>query len=169
MSDTDTKEPALPIDGLKLSRMLAQINLLADNAQRLLEAFHRLAARRINLTLVTLDAADGRWRCSFCIDGEDLTSARNALEGMAEADEVISPVGTLTLFPHRSRLDLLDRVLAVFGRKALPVHAAASSASTLSLVTDYPHLDDAVRAVMGVASLPAGHAPHRGRVHVRQL
>ena len=159
----------MPIDGLKLSGALAQFNFLTEKAHVLLEAFHRLTSRRINMTLVTLDAADGRWRCNCCIAGEDLAAARASLGDLGITATVICPVGSVTLFPHKSRWELLHRLLTVFDLKALPVHGIASSASTLSLVTDYPLLDEAACAVTEVADLPENHTPMRCQIHVRQV
>jgi hypothetical protein len=159
----------LPIDGLKLSQALAQINLPGTGKPRVLDAFHRLAVRRINLSLVTLDAIDGRWSGSCCISMEDLASAKQELVGLQDGIEYLSPVGTLTLFPHRSRLDLLKSILAVFAQDGLPVHGIASATSTLTITTDFECLAEATAAVQRIVDLPANHAPIHTQFQVKQV
>jgi hypothetical protein len=159
----------LPIDGLKVSTALAQINLQASSSSMVLEAFHRLAAQRINMSLVTLDATDGHWAASCCILLENLARTRQELHGLLDKVDFIEPVGTLTVFPHRSRLDLLRKILAIFKETGLPVYGIATATSTLTVITEFERLAQAVAAIQQIADLRANHAPFQTQMQVKQI
>lgn len=166
VSPSDQK---LPISGIKLSGELVQINFLPAGEFTAPRLFHRLAKRRVNLVLVTLDAAGGRLGGACCIAADELPRAQPVLEEAAGSIGFLSPVGALTVFPHRARYDLLESILSSFARANLPIHAIASSFAALTFITGYDQLDEAVAAVTAVAELPPNHAPIRPEFKVRQL
>ncbi|MBI5591115.1 MAG: hypothetical protein HY881_11600 [Deltaproteobacteria bacterium] len=165
----DSSLSKLSIGGLKLSSELVQIRLLPNSGSTVQEMFRRLTDHRINLTMVSLDATDGELTGICCIFEEDRGQAELALQPLAAAVDMLSPVGALTIFPHQSRLLLIENILSAMGRNGLPVYGLASSHSALTLTTDYCRLDDAVSAVCRIVSLPENHAPFRPEFRVRQL
>ena len=165
----DASPAKLPIGGLKLSSELVQIRLLPNSDFSVREMLRRLADHRINVTMVSLDAADGELTGIACIFTEDRALAEVALQPVACAIDMLSPVGAVTIFPHQARLLLIGKILWVLGREGLPVYGMASSHSALTFTTDYRRLDDAVSAVCRIVSLPENHAPFRPEFRVKQL
>ena len=165
----DSSLSKLPIGGLKLSSELVQIRLLPNSGFPVHEMFRRLADHKINVTMVSLDATDGELTGICCIFEEDRRSAEVALQPLAAAIDMLSPVGAMTIFPHQARLLLIGKILSALGQDRLPVYGMASSHSALTLTTDYRRLDDAVSAVCRIVSLPDNHAPFLPEFRVKQL
>ncbi|MGB5156695.1 hypothetical protein [Desulfobacterium sp. N47] len=159
----------LPIGGLKLSSELVQIRLLPNSGFSANEMFSLLADRRINMTMVSIDATDNEMTGICYIFEEDRTTAERALLPLAAAIELLSPVGAITIFPHRFRLFLIENILSAMGKDGLPVYGIASSNSALTITTDYHRLDDAVSAVCRIVSLPENHAPFRPEFRIKQF
>ena len=164
-----TAEKPISIDGLKLSPELVQIKLPAGDPPPALMVFRKLAQQRINMLFVCLETTSGGLTGSCCILSEDLASTEAALDAMVHQLDIVPSVGALTVFPHRSRLDLLVGVLASFAESRLPVYGIASSLSTLTFCTDFARLGDAVQAVRQVAELPTDHTPFRSALRIRQV
>jgi hypothetical protein len=160
----------LKINGIKLSGELVQINLLPGDRPGAAHLLQRLADNRINLPLVTIDAAEGGVLTgAFCLAAEDFPLARAALGEALDGLQAISPVGSLTVFPHRSRLDLFRCMASGFQSRRLPIYAVASSFAALTFTTDYGRLDEAVTAVTERVTLPDNHAPFRPEFKIRQI
>jgi hypothetical protein len=159
----------LSIGGLKVSPPLALIVMRAGARPSVAEVFQRFAHQRINMTLVALETIAGQPAGTCCIDQEELAAAEALLGPARNAIEIVAPVASLTLYPHKARLVLLQAVLWAFGQAGLPVHAVASSLSALSVATDYSRLDDALAAIETITELPPNHAPLRPTVRVRQI
>jgi hypothetical protein len=157
------------IGGLKLSLELIQIQLAPDTPLPVHEVFARLTGQHINMTLLSLDVLDGRISGAFCISAADKIWAEMALLPIAGFYSMISPVGSLTIFPHQSRMALIGCVLSAMHRVNAPIYAMASSFSALTLITHYHRMDDAVEAILSDVTLPDNHAPFRPEFQVRQL
>ncbi|MCG6930302.1 MAG: hypothetical protein LJE64_07070 [Desulfofustis sp.] len=148
-SDAQSRLVFRPVGGLAaLSRILAafagkRINL------------HQLVFRKIPVGGVELYLARNAYlQNRSLIDGE-LDS-----HGLAPA-EVAEPVGTLTLFPHASSMEVLLKVIGIAVGSGLPVHSMCSSLSALCIATDAERLDELAGALLEVFSLPDGHSPFR--------
>jgi hypothetical protein len=159
----------LPIGGLKLSSELVQINLTAEKASSVIAIFERLAQQRINLACVTLATLESEVTATCAILAEVWHQAAPLLQNSHARTETIAPVSTLTLFPHQSRLALLECVVSAFARVGLPIHSIASSLSTLTFCTDHHRIDDAVRAIEDIAQLPDNHTPALPQWRIRQM
>jgi hypothetical protein len=72
------------------------------------------------------------------------------------------------VFPHHSNLKLLGLALYLFGKARLPVYGMASSISSLTFITDYLQLDNAVATLLEYVDLPPNHAPFRPGIHIVQ-
>jgi hypothetical protein len=167
-----TKEPTLEkiaIGGIKLSSELVLIRFFPKTGFPVEALFRRLTDRQINLTGVTLDAEEGFQSGLCCISAEDRLSVEETLQAFSGPFEIQSSVGTITIFPHQSRLDLMGRLLSTLGQIGLPIYGMASSFSSLTIITDYVRLDDAVSAVCRVVRLPENHAPFRPEFQIKQL
>lgn len=74
---------------------------------------------------------------------------------------VVSPVGTLTLFPHAARMDVLLKVINLAGSSDLQIYGVFSSLSALCVTTDLSRLDTIANVLFEDFSLPEGHSPFR--------
>jgi hypothetical protein len=165
----DTPIQKYSVGGLKLSAELVQLQLFPTAPLPLNEIFRRLADRQINLTGVSLEAIDGQLTGICCLAAEDRGQAEQVLQPIEGSFELRSPVGTLSIFPHRSRLELIGQILSALGRIGLPIYGLASSPSSLTITTDYHRLDEAVSAICRLVTLPDNHAPFRPEFRVKQL
>ncbi len=159
----------LKINGIKLSEELVQINLTPEADISPARLFHKLAVRRINLSLVVVGATGDRLNSACCIAADELPRAKSVIDQVSGGLQVITSVGSLTVYPHRTRFDLLECVLAGFGRRRLPVYAIASSLAALTVTTDYGRIEEAVAAVEEETTLPHNHAPLYPEFKVRQI
>ena len=102
---------------------------------------------------------------------EDINKTKKVVAGepkLKENLEFISDVGTLSIFPHHSKLKLLGLSFYLLGRAHLPIYGMASSISSLTFITDYSQLDKAVSILLEYMDLPPNHAPFRPEIHVIQ-
>jgi len=130
----------------------------------LTEILSQLASLQINLSFLCLDETSAG-HVSFCMTETDYTLAGKLIDNLLQPykiySEVVTSIGTLTLFPHQSSLRILGRVLTLFGQHGLPVYGMNSSISALAVNTDYHHLDQAAKLLKEVFQLPENHAPFR--------
>jgi hypothetical protein len=159
----------LNIRGIKFSTELVLVRMPPGIDPHPSEIIRRLAAKRINLTCVVLDSVRECLSGIFCIDAEDLPRMERVLEAVTGGLEKVTSVGTLTIFPHRCRLDLLAAVLRAFAGRGIPLIAVASSMSALTVALPYRRLDEAVEEMSSVVRLPANHAPFRPQFRIRQV
>jgi len=165
--ESPNSKPA--IGGIKLSQELIQIYLFPQSDRILQEMFSSLTARQINLTGVTLEMLEGKPKARCCIATEDRLAAEMALEPFRDSFDLLPGIGTVTIFPHKGRLELIGQLLSILGKGKLPIYEVASSFSSLIIATDYERLDEAVEMVCQVVTLPENHAPFRPEFRVRQL
>ena len=102
---------------------------------------------------------------------EDINRTKEVVAGeprLSESLEFVPGVGTLSIFPHHSNLKLLGLSFYVFGKQNLPLYGMASSISSLTFITDYSRLDEAVSTLLEYMDLPPNHAPFRPEIHVIQ-
>ncbi len=159
----------LNIRGMKMSTELVLVRIPLHIDPPPGEIIRQLAAERINLTCVVMGNAEDRLSGVFCIDAEDLTQMEKVLVDVTDVLELTTSVGTLTLFPHEGRLDLLAVVLRAFVNRDIPLLTVASSMSALTVALPYQRLDEAVEEISQSVRLPANHAPFRPQFRVRQV
>lgn len=82
--------------------------------------------------------------------------------------EFISGVGALSLFPHYSNLKLLGLSFYLLGKQRIPLYGMASSISSLTFITDYSQLDEALTTLLEYMDLPPNHSPFRQEIQVIQ-
>jgi hypothetical protein len=159
----------LRISGIKLSPELILLRLLPGVNPPPQEIIKQLAARRINLTCVVLHRGGDKLSGFGCIDAKELPRVEKILASVTTGIEKTTSVGSLTVFPHRCRMDLLAAGLRAFSRSGIPLLGVASSLSALSFILPYRRLDDAVRDIVRIAPLPVNHAPLRPHFYIRQI
>jgi len=161
------------INGIKLSAELVQVNLLNRFFPQDFRAlfFQLLAQHQINIPFILTSGMREKIIGSCCVTAEDIRRIKIVVEGepkLKENLEFIPGVGSLSIFPHHSNLKLLGLSFYLFGRKHLPIYGMASSISSLTFITDYSQLDNAVSILLEYMDLPPNHAPFRPEIHVIQ-
>lgn len=102
---------------------------------------------------------------------EDFHRTKKVVAGetkLKEKLEFIQGVGALSIFPHHSNLKLLGVSFYLLSKAHLPLYGMASSISSLTFITDYSLLDEAVTTLLEYMVLPPNHAPFRPEIHVIQ-
>jgi hypothetical protein len=108
---------------------------------------------------------------SCCVESEDINRVKQLIDKkptLKKNIEFILPVGALSIFPHHSNLKLLGLSFYLLGKQHLPLYGMASSISSLTFITDYSQLDNAVSVLLEYMDLPPNHAPFRPEIHVIQ-
>jgi len=161
------------INGIKLSTKLVQINLLngslPENTRSLF--FRLLSQNQINIPFVLFTCMGEQILGSCCVGSEDIRKIKTVIDkepALKENIECISSVGALSIFPHHSNLKLLGLSFYLLGEQNLPLYGLASSISSLTFITDYSKLDEAVTIFLKYMDLPPNHAPFRQEIHVIQ-
>jgi hypothetical protein len=161
------------INGVKLSKELVQINIF----NRLIPQYSRslffqlLAQYQINIPFILISGMGEKILGSCCVAAEDINRTKEVVAGeprLSESLEFVPGVGTLSIFPHHSNLKLLGLSFYLFGKQGLPLYGMASSISSLTFITDYSRLDEAVSTLLEYMDLPPNHAPFRPEIHVIQ-
>ncbi|MDH3344127.1 MAG: hypothetical protein OEL58_02715 [Desulfobacteraceae bacterium] len=161
------------INGIKLSTELVQVNLLnrsfPHDSRPLF--FQLLAQYQINIPFILISGMGEKIIGSCCVAAEDIDRIKILVAGepkLKENLEFIPDVGTLSIFPHHSNLKLLGVSFYLLSKVRLPLYGMASSISSLTFITDYSLLDEAVTTLLEYMDLPANHAPFRPETHVIQ-
>jgi hypothetical protein len=119
----------------------------------------------VSIAFMTSTGLDDPHLAMCCIDPTDQSSllaglARNAdLKACALIEP--DPVGTLSIYPHRSSITVLGAALQALNEHGVGVHAVASSISALTFVVDYVHQDKAAAVLTDLMTLPPGITPVR--------
>lgn len=161
------------INGIKLSTEMVQVNLLDCLPPQDLRAlfFRLLAQNQINIPFILVTGMGEKIHGSCCVAAEDANRVEQLFTmepELRENIEFIPAVGALSMFPHHSKLKLLGLSFYLFGESRLSLYGMASSISSLTFITDYPQLDNAVSALLEYVDLPPNHAPFRPEIHVIQ-
>ncbi len=161
------------VDGIKLSQELIHVNILQGPEQnvqtRLLAS---MAEHRINCPIIFYSAMDVQCQGAVCVAAEDIHQLNQVLETDPELKEnvqYISPVGAISMFPHKFSLQFLGCLMYIFGKTGLPIYGMTASLSALTLTTDYPLLDTAIATLEPYISLPSNHAPFRSQLRLKEI
>ncbi len=161
------------VNGIKLSTELVQINLLNASPAEISRPlfFQRLSQNQINVPFILLTGMEEKIQVSCCVEADDINRIKKVVAeepNLKENVEFISSVGALSMFPHRSNLKLMGLAFYLLGRAHLPMYGMATSISSLTFITDYSRLDEAVSTFLKYVDLPPNHAPFRQEVHMIQ-
>jgi len=161
------------VNGIKLSAELVQINILnappPKNSRPLF--FRRLSQNRINIPFILLTGMEEKFQVSCCVELDDIDRIKMVVAkepDLKKNVEFISSVGALSIFPHRSNLKLMGLAFYLLGRADLPMYGMTSSISSLTFITDFSLLDEAVSTFLEYVDLPPNHSPFRPDVHMIQ-
>lgn len=163
----DTKPTEkIAIGGLRFSSEQTQLELagFSPDFRQFVSFLDGLAEDQINLPFLCLNTIFGT-RASVCMARKDFEQQREQLSDFLLRDLVTPPwipsTGSLTLFPHQSRLKILGALLEIFGKNRFPLYSLCSSISALVVNTDYHQLGPAAEAMEALFQLPENHSPFR--------
>lgn len=167
-------ESKIRVDGIRLSQELIHITISSGPGQKDLNSrfLRSMAENRINCPILFYSAMDRRSQGSVCVASEELHRLDQLLSqdsDLKEHVQTISPVGAISLFPHKYNLNLLGCLMHAFGKSGFPIYGLAASVSALTLTTDFHVLDDAIESFMPYISLPPNHAPFRPQIQIKAL
>ena len=162
------------VDGIKLSQELIHIDILTRPGKEDINTrfLRSMAENRINCPILFYSAMDRRSQGAVCIASEDSHRLNQILAldpDLKENVQCISPVGSISLFPHKFSLKFLGCLMHVFGETGLPIYGMAASFSALTLTTDFQMLDRAIESLKPYISLPLNHAPFRSQLCIKTL
>ena len=162
------------VDGIKLSQELIHINIVTRPGKEDLNTrfLRSMAENRINCPILFYSAMDHRYQGAVCITSEDSHRLNQMLAldpDLKENVQYISPVGAMSLFPHKFSLKFLGCLMHVFGKAGLPIYGMAASLSALTLTTDFQMLDGAIESLKPYISLPPNHAPFRSQLRIKAI
>ncbi len=136
------------IDGIKYSSELALVNLLdltVDNFSSL-DIFKVLKYNGINLPFISASFSKGKSYCSCCVSITDIYIVKkliNEAKLLQARTQFIEKVAIVSIFPHRSRLNILGRSIYVLEKERIKILSIASSISVLTFVIDSTKLEKA--------------------------
>ena len=133
--------------------------------------FERLSQNQINSPFVLLTGMEEKIQVSCCVEAGDINRVKKMVAEEPDLNgkvEYMPSVGALSLFPHRSNLKLMGLAFYLSGRTDLPTYGMASSISSLTVITDYALLDNAVSIFLEYVALPPNHAPFRSDTRMIQ-
>ena len=162
------------VDGIKLSQKLIHINILTRPGKKDIytQFLRSLAEKKINCPVLFYSAMDRRYQGAVCVTSEDSHQLDQMLAlnpHLQENLQQISPVGAISLFPHKYSLNFLGCLMHVFGKSDIPIYGMAASLSTLTLTTDFQMLDGAIESLKPYISLPLNHSPFRSQLRLKVL
>lgn len=171
IAEADLKK--INVNGIKFSTEQVQINIVHHSLSKDPRPvfFRLLAQHQINIPFILTTGMVENAIGSCCVESEDIHRIKKLINKepvLQEHIDFIDAVGALTIFPHRSNLKLPGICFYLLGKAGLPIYGMASSISSLTFITDYLLLDEAVTTLLKYVDLPPNHAPFRSDIHVVQ-
>ncbi len=162
------------VGGIKISSELVQFVYTCPSHTefKIQSALEKLASRNINITYLTFATSGNVITSSFCVTSDNITTVQGIIHSNTDSSDIIQifpSVGSLTLFPHRNSIAMCGKVLKLFGKHNLVVYGVCTSISTLTLITDFSRLNDAITALEEIVELPENHSPFQQEFQIRQI
>jgi len=162
------------VDGIKISQELIHISIFSrpDKEDLNTRFLRSMAENRINCPILFYSAMDRRSQGGVCVTCEDSHRLDQMLAldpHLKENVQCISPVGSISLFPHKFSLNFLGCLMHVFGKTGLPMYGMAASLSALTVTTDFQMVDRAIESLKPYIRLPLNHAPFRSQLCIKTL
>ena len=155
----------LRLGGIKLSGELVQIDFHESrlSAEKFTSLLQKVAAAEIAIPHLHQARGSGELQSTLCLSLEDFPRVKGAVDSLLHnsRSRILPAVGTITLFPHRSAVNLFISVVHALAGQHIPLHGISTSVSALVIHTDYDLLDKGVEAILTVCELPENHTPLR--------
>ncbi len=160
---TDSPEKVFEVDKIKLEGIKLSGELLAviidertSETGAILRIFKAFNDHQINLIYLSTSSRSDLKRAIFSVDAKDQYQVEKILKKEKNnflQIKYIWPAGLVTIFNHKTRLEILGQILKTFGKQHIAVYGSASSLSSLSFIVDYNRMDKAVAAIRREADI----------------
>ncbi len=167
-------ENKIRIGGIKFLENLALLTITEPYEKRgeAMRLFAILAENEINISMISriTDGKTDRSDCSVSEDNlERIFELIDPYPGLKKRINVLRGLGAISIYPHKSRMNLMGRVLMAFGRKNIPLYNMTSSISSFVFLTECRYLDNAVEALKEYFTLPENHAPFKREFCIKHV
>jgi aspartokinase len=171
-------EEKLNIGGAKFTENLALLSITEPisgpiySQKTAILFFSLLAENEINISMLSEIMDDKTVRTDCSVLEDKLDKIHNLISPFPELKErlkILQGLGTISIYPHKSRMKLLGKILFAFGKKKIPVYNMTSSISSFTFLTECDCLDKAVEALEENFMLPENHAPFQRQFCIKHV
>ncbi len=171
LAETENK---IRIGGIKFLENLALLSIAEPCDQRgeVMRFFTMLAENEINISMISriTDGKTDRSDCSVSEDNlERIIELISCYPRLKKRIRILRGLGAISIYPHKSRMNLMGKALMAFGRKNIPVYNMTSSISSFVFLTECRYLDNAVEALKDYFMLPENHAPFKRQFCIKHV
>ena len=134
--------------------------------------FSLLSENEINISMLSRITDDKTVRTDCSVAENNLHKIYKLSSPFPELKErlkVLHNLGAISIYPHKSRMKLLGKILFAFGKKKIPVYNMTSSISSFTFLTECDCLDKAVEALEDNFMLPENHAPFQQQFCIKHV
>lgn len=171
-------EEKLNIGGVKFTENIALLSITEPISGKISKKntamlfFSLLSENEINISMLSMirDAKTVRTDCSVAEDNlHKIYKIIAPFPELKERLEVLHNLGTISIYPHKSLMKLLGKILFAFGKKKIPVYNMTSSISSFTFLTECDCLEKAVEALKENFKLPQNHAPFQQQFCIKHV
>lgn len=166
-----TTTEKISIGGMRFSSEQIQLSFpgLTDGLHTLVLLLRKLTDKQVNLPFLCFDSVLGN-QATVSMSPDDFNGQRTTVEDFGQSAKIrpdaTPSIGSLTLFPHKSRTKIVGLFLEILGRNKLTLHSLNSSLSALVANIDYQKLSELSFLLQESFVLPDNHSPFRQKFEV---
>jgi len=167
-------EEKLSIGGIKFTENIALLSITEpiDKADTAPLFFRFLSENEINIFMLSRVMDDQAIRTDCSVSEDDLDNIYKLIFSFPELKErlkVLHGLGAISIYPHKSRMKLLGKILFAFGNRKIPIYNMTSSISSFTFLTDCNRLNKAAEALQENFRLPENHAPFQKQFCIKHV
>ena len=187
-------EEKFSIGGIKFTENIALLSITEpiDKADTAPLFFRFLSENEINIFMLSRVMDDKAVRTDCTVSEDDLDNiyklifsnreksgfskkpdflilAKMRKPEIKERLKVLHGLGAISVYPHKSRMKLLGKILFAFGNRKIPVYNMTSSISSFTFLTDCNCLNKAAEALEENFRLPENHAPFEKQFCIKHV
>ena len=151
------------LGGFKILKGVVWTSLVLskDSGNPVVEFFHYLASKQINVPFVTCVNQENAWLLNLAFESDEASKASAVFEKKALNKEAMETSGAaiLSIFPHKKSPKITGAVLDIYGREMVNPAAFASSPSAISVVLREETVDRATSCLFEPLRFSAYRTP----------
>jgi len=164
----------LRANGIKLSLEMTLITIRSSSSgsdpnARFLKL---MGENRINLPFLCIAARDNTISGTYCMLSEDQSRAKSVIaldKTLVTQIDYLPSVGSISVFPHNFDLEFLGDMLRLLSESGAPLHGTATSISALTMITDFPRLEQTADYLFRHVTLPDNHSPFNPDIRIKSM
>ncbi len=162
------------IGGIKFMENLALFTITepVSKTGTAMQFFSILSENEINISMISSIMDDRILRTDCSVSEDNLQRILELISPLPELEErlkVLRGLGSISIYPHKSSMNLLGIILFAFGKRKIPVYSMASSISAFTFLTECDCLDKAAKALKEYLMLPENHAPFQQQISIKHI